>query len=133
MDKIKHRDMSTFSWILIGLVLGIGLLLFYRKGKVSRFGDIDSKVKEFTPEHVDSLSLKDVKDYFQGLHLQKGKDTPFIYHLQDHPSTPNSNLYFLAVFDEESQQVKEGRLLDVTSIEADLRDLLGTDPIIVLS
>jgi len=129
--------MSTFSWIIIGLLVGAGIVYYLRKSKkgpVNKYDLLDAESNNLSPEIVDSLSVSDVTEYFKGFGLKQGQHVPFIYVPQRAMSASSEgSMLFLGVFDNASNSIQNGRLIVARSVEDDLKSLIGSERFITLS
>lgn len=134
--------MSKYIWIF----LGIGAISYvsYRLYKSSR------KVKNFSkeekdkikPEVVDFLGMKDVVGYFKGLNLRKEIDKPFISQSEDmkemmldlsDPQYDGLDIICLGVYEDNSEKLKNFKALACNEVGNDIKEILGSDKLVVLS
>lgn len=129
--------MSTFSWIIIGLIVGAGIVYYLRKSKkgpANKYDLLEAEVNKLSPEHVDSLAVSDVTEYFRGFGLKQGQQVPFIYVPQRAMSASSEeSMLFLGVFDNASNSIQNGRLITARSFDDDLKALIGSERFIALS
>lgn len=100
------------------------------KGKaVSRDELINQIVKDLPAEKVDRLALSDVANYFKSLNLKKGRDVPFV------ALTTKNGLksYLIAIFNEETNEITNYKLISPGSIDDELIKVLGNETFVVLS
>lgn len=81
---------------------------------------------------------KYVVDYFRNKHLQKGKDVPFIADAETFKDAlhkaPTKNVgIFEGVYNEETNEIEHGRYLEADSKDAQTRNVLGNEKIVVLA
>lgn len=125
--------MSNALLIIGGLALvGVAYYSYQRRKNqktVSKEELINSLVSKIDPEIVEKLALSDVVNYFKGLRLRKGIDTPFIAST----SKNGKKSYLLAVFNEETNEIANGKLISPESIDEDLNKIIGNETFVVLS
>ena len=133
----RSSHMSTFSWIIIGLIVGAGIVYYFRtskKGPTNKYALLEAEINKLSPEHVDSLAVSDVTEYFRGFGLKQGQQVPFIYVPQRAMSASSEeSMLFLGVFDNASNSIQNGRLIAARSLDDDLKSLIGTERFIALS
>lgn len=125
--------MNNTLLIIGGLALvGIAYYSYQRRKSqktVSKEELINSLVSKMDSELVEQLALSDVVNYFKGLRLKKGVDIPFIA-----STTKNGKKAFLlAVYNEEGNEITNGKLLSPESIDDKLCETIGNETFVVLS
>lgn len=87
------------------------------------------------------MSLQEhVVDYFRGLRLRKGHDTPFVgdakkQQLKDmlHKAPVKNVSIFEATYNEDTDEISNYRFLEADEIDNDIRSILENETLVVLS
>lgn len=120
--------------IIIGGIVLVGVAYYSYKRKkskraISKEEVINELASTLNPENVDKLSLSDVINYFKTLQLRKGIDTPFIA-----IAIKNGvKSYVLATYNEESNEIENGRLVSPKTIDDELIRVMGNETFVILS
>ena len=97
-------------------------------------------VPELKTEFVERLSLMEVVDYFKSLHLTKEKDIPFVANakhpkiqemLNDQSERPFA--LFVATYNEDTDNIENYRSIEANELDDEIKNILGDEPIVVLS
>jgi len=110
--------------------------------KIKELFKTDSKfhVPVNGPEFVEVLRLMDIVDYFKSLKLRKGHDIPFVANakhpkiqekLNDQSERPFA--LYLGTYNESTNNIENFRLIEINEIDDEIKNLLGIDPLVVLS
>ena len=80
----------------------------------------------------------EVVDWFRSLSLDKEKDTPFIADAEQFKdmlkTAPKKNVgIFEGVYDEEADEIVHQRYLEADELDAKTKEVLGNEPLVVLS
>ena len=120
--------------IIIGGIVLVGVAYYSYKRKkskraISKEEVINGLASKLKPENVDKLSLSDVINYFKTLQLRKGIDTPFIA-----IAIKNGvKSYVLATYNEESNEIENGRLVSPKTIDDEIIRVMGNETFVILS
>ena len=120
--------------IIIGGIVLVGVAYYSYKRKkskraISKEEVINELASTLNPENVDKLSLSDVINYFKTLQLRKGIDSPFIA-----IAIKNGvKSYVLATYNEESNEIENGRLVSPQTIDDELISVLGNETLVFLA
>lgn len=132
--------MSNTILIIGGLALVGGIAYYcYRrvqakeaatKTTVSKEDLINNLAANTQAEKVEKLTCNDVVNYFKSLKLKKGVDVPFMAKITKEEGITS---YLLAVYNEKTSSLSNGKLIAPGSIDEDLTKLLGNETLIVLT
>lgn len=125
--------MSSTLLVIGGIALvGVAYYSYQRRKSqktVSKEELVNSLVAKMTSESVEKLSLSDVVNYFKGLRLKKGIEIPFIAST----TKDGKRSFLLAVYNEGTNAIDNGKLLSPESIDNELRNVIGNETFVVLS
>ena len=120
------------------IVGGIVLLGFYARRRylqsMANRGSSKEKLiavyaSKLEPETVEKLTLNDVADYFKSLQLRKDVHSPFVaVTVKDDVKS-----YVIATFDNEKEDVTNGKLIVTNNVDDDLLKVMGDETFVVLN
>ncbi|MBQ9508592.1 MAG: hypothetical protein IJJ78_09235 [Paludibacteraceae bacterium] len=133
--------------ICVACLLGAGAIFyFYKRGHKIRLKASDianKKAENITAEIIDGeLKMTDVVAWFKGLSLKKDEDIPFIANaklgefknlFKDIEFDDTKEAIFFGVFNQERHEITNANLIQATSIDNQLKDVLGNESLVILN
>ena len=133
--------------ICVACLLGAGAIFsFYKRGHKIRLKASDianKKAENITAEIIDGeLKMTDVVAWFKGFSLKKDEDIPFIANaklgefknlFKDIEFDDTKEAIFFGVFNQEKHEITNANLIQATSIDNQLKDVLGNEALVILN
>lgn len=137
---MKGNRMNQSIIIIAALGIVGACYGLYVKSKNTKNTEKAKKIV-LTPENIGRIEMSDIVGYFKSLHLVEGKDKPFIAQGNkildmveiSEPVSPDKTLLLLGVLYGADNEVKDLKALCCDTLSDNVKEVLGSDHLVVLS
>jgi len=136
----------NITGIIIGALCAGGIYYFYKRGHKIRTTASELAKKDLPSNDIielidGELKLADIVAYLKGCALDQKKDIPFVANAKapefknffDKEFESNKESILFGVFDKNIDGIRCAKVITAPSIDKQLKDMLGNEPMIILN
>ena len=125
--KMEDKSLIIGGIAVVVLAIAVVAVIKRRRQKTPTLEElIDILSTDCAPEIVEILKMEDVVTYFKSFPLVKGKDIPFI-------AQKGQDVFLLGTYNEKMEQIEHAKFIKTEVLDEQLKSILGTEKMVVLS